>query len=64
MNRRERKHCPHVDVIGVWGDAINHAPGYRRNYCRDCGRHLDGPVTISTDRQELRQMRRERDSEQ
>jgi len=61
MNRRERKHCPHVDVIGLYGDSINRAPGYRRNLCWDCGRYLDGPVSISTDRQKLIRARRDRE---
>ena len=53
MNKRkQRKRCPHVDVIGIYGDAINHCGGYR-NFCRDCGRYLDGQVSISVDRQGL-----------
>lgn len=50
--RKQRKRCPHVDVIGIYGDAINHCGGYR-NFCRDCGRYLDGQVSISVDRQAL-----------
>lgn len=50
-----RRHCPHVHVRGIYGDAINHTPGYRRNRCLDCGRLLDGPVSISVDRNALLQ---------
>jgi len=50
--RKQRKRCPHVDVIGIYGDAINRCGGYR-NFCRDCGRYLDGQVSISVDRQAL-----------
>lgn len=46
----KRRHCPHVRVQGIYGDAINHTPGFRRNYCLDCGRLLDGPVSISVQR--------------
>lgn len=49
----QRKHCPHVNLRGIYGDEINHTPGYRRNQCRDCGRLLDGPVSISRERSGL-----------
>lgn len=42
MNR-----CPHVAIRGIFGDEINHTPGFRRLQCLDCGRHLDGPVSLS-----------------
>lgn len=45
-----RKHCPHVRLRGIYGDEINHTPGYRRNQCLDCGRLLDGPVSIAVSR--------------
>ena len=51
MRRRRRKHCPHIDVVGVYGDEITRTPGGMRNLCRDCGRYLDGPVAISVIRQ-------------
>lgn len=49
---RKRAHCPHVDVLGIYGDAII-SFGWYRNVCMDCGRLLDGPVSISVERQEL-----------
>lgn len=52
---RKRRHCPHVRVIGVYGDDIRFAPGNRRNYCCDCGRWLDGPVSIAGYRDLLRE---------
>lgn len=45
-----RRHCPHVDVRGIYGDEINHTPGNFRMQCRGCGRYLDGPVSISVER--------------
>lgn len=41
---RRTRHCPHARVIGIYGDAINRTPGYRRNICADCYELLDGPV--------------------
>lgn len=40
----KRRHCPHNNVRGIYGDAIIHTPGQRRNRCMDCGNTLDGPV--------------------
>lgn len=40
--------CPHVRIRGIFGDEINHTPGYRRLVCMDCGRLLDGPVRYAT----------------
>lgn len=54
----ERRRCPHVDVEGIYGDEILRTPGGRRLRCRDCGRLLDGPVSIAADRQRLREERR------
>lgn len=48
----KRRHCPHVRLRGIYGDEINHTPGYRRNECLDCGRLLDGPVSISVSRRD------------
>lgn len=50
---RRKRHCPHVRVLGIYGDAINHTPGFRRNRCQDCGRLLDGPVSISESRSDV-----------
>ena len=47
MRRRDRKHCPHIHVRGIYGDEITRTPGWRRNQCLDCGQHLDGPVLVS-----------------
>ncbi|AXQ53057.1 hypothetical protein SEA_RANDO14_37 [Mycobacterium phage Rando14] len=41
---RRRRHCPHRNTTGIYGDQINHTPGYRRSVCNDCGDLLDGPV--------------------
>lgn len=45
-------HCPHSNLRGIYGDEINHTPGYRRLQCNDCGRFLDGPVHLAALRQE------------
>ena len=42
--------CPHLHLRGVYGDEINHTPGYRRIRCTDCGQALDGHVRIAEDR--------------
>lgn len=47
---RKRLHCPHNQLRGIYGDRINHTPGFRRNECMDCGSLLDGPVSISESR--------------
>jgi hypothetical protein len=47
------QHCPHTHVRGIYGDEINHTPGYRRNECLDCGRLLDGPVSIAVERRRI-----------
>lgn len=47
MKRRERKHCPHSRLRGIYGDEINRTPGYRRLQCLDCERYLDGPVRLT-----------------
>lgn len=43
------RRCPHVCTIGIYGDEINQAIGYRLQ-CLDCGRLLDGPVAWATHR--------------
>ena len=37
--------CPHVRISGIYGDEINHCGGYRLS-CDDCGRLLDGAVSL------------------
>lgn len=48
----KKRRCPHVDVRGIYGDEVNRVGGFRL-YCVDCGRLLDGPVSIAVDRQSL-----------
>ena len=38
--------CPHVNLQGIYGDDIHCVGGYRL-YCDDCGRYLDGPVSLA-----------------
>ena len=38
--------CPHVRISGIYGDEINHCGGYRLS-CDDCGRLLDGAVSLA-----------------
>lgn len=50
MNRRTwwaRRHCPHSNLRGIYGDEINVTPGGRRLECTDCGQLLDGPVLLA-----------------
>lgn len=42
-----RHRCPHVVKLGIYGDSINFVGGWRL-FCPDCGRFLDGPVSLST----------------
>jgi hypothetical protein len=44
---RDKLHCPHRNLRGIYGDEILHIPGGRRLVCRDCGRLLDGPVSLA-----------------
>lgn len=39
--------CPHTVIRGIYGDEINDAGGYRL-VCSDCGRLLEGPVSLRT----------------
>lgn len=48
--RRLRRHCPHSDLIGIYGDLVNAVGGWRLR-CRDCGRYLDGPVSLAKSRE-------------
>lgn len=47
---RKRVRCPHVDVRGIYGYEVI-AAGFKRLWCADCGRLLDGPVSIAVARQ-------------
>lgn len=38
--------CPHANMRGVYGDEINDCGGYRLRCC-DCGRYLDGPLSLA-----------------
>lgn len=44
VGRRSRR-CPHTTIHGIYGDAINHYGA--RLVCADCGRLLDGPVSLA-----------------
>lgn len=47
--RTSWRRCPHVRIRGIYGDEVVFAaPGFRRLQCLDCGRHLDGPVSLAT----------------
>lgn len=49
---RKRSRCPHVNVRGIYGDEIIFAtPNWNRIQCLDCGKFLDGPVSIAVARQ-------------
>ena len=41
------RHCPHSNLIGVYGDAIIFVTNGRRLICQDCGNTLDGPVSLA-----------------
>lgn len=57
-------HCPHSRLRGIYGDEINHTPGFRRLQCLDCGTFLDGPVWIADYRKnEYRARYAERDAD-
>lgn len=43
---RKWRRCPHVHLNGIYGDEINFVGGWRLQ-CGDCGRYLDGPVSLS-----------------
>jgi hypothetical protein len=37
-------------IVGIYGDAVIFAsPRFSRLQCLDCGRFLDGPVSLATD---------------
>lgn len=43
--------CPHTNLIGIYGDAINHCGGYRL-WCSDCKRYINGQVDLAHIRSE------------
>lgn len=46
---RRRANCPHARLRGIYGDEITFAtPRFNRLQCLDCGRYLDGPVSLAT----------------
>jgi len=45
----KRAACPHSRLRGIYGDEII-LSGYRRLWCLDCGRLLDGPVRLAESR--------------
>lgn len=55
-----RRHCPHVNKRGIYGDEIRFM-GYYRLQCNDCGRLLDGPVSLA---EKKRSALRQEDAEQ
>ena len=55
-----RKHCPHSNLRGIYGDEINHTPGFRRLICRDCSTLIDGPARLAASRQRAEGRREDR----
>lgn len=49
--RHARRRCPHSNLTGIYGDAINFFGGWRL-YCEDCERHIDGPVSLAASRKQ------------
>lgn len=47
MSKYHWSRCPHTNLRGIYGDEINRTPKGRRLRCEDCGRLLDGPVSLS-----------------
>ena len=50
--------CPHVRISGIYGDEINHCGGYRLS-CDDCGRLLDGAVSLANPAPHIIRMQKE-----
>lgn len=48
LSRRARRRCPHSNLRGIYGDEINARNS--RLACLDCGRLLDGPVSLAESR--------------
>ena len=56
---KKRYRCPHVNLQGLYGDAIYYIGDNKyRNLCLDCGKLLDGPVSISVERKSLETTKR------
>lgn len=49
MRFRLVNRCPHSNLTGIYGDMVNQVGGWRLR-CRDCGRYLDGPVSLAESR--------------
>ena len=47
---RQRRHCAHSRLRPIYGDEINFVGGWRL-WCRDCGRFIDGPVSLAAMRE-------------
>lgn len=45
---RKPARCPHARIRGIYGDEIIYTPRWRRLQCLDCGRLLNGPVSLAT----------------
>lgn len=46
---KKRSSCPHSRLRGIYGDEIIVA-GFKRLWCADCGKLLDGPVRLAQSR--------------
>jgi hypothetical protein len=45
---KKRSRCPHRQLRGIFGDEIIFAtPFYSRLQCLECGKYLDGPVSLA-----------------
>lgn len=44
---KKRAACPHSNLRGIYGDEIITAR-FKRLWCADCGRLLDGPVSLAS----------------
>ena len=43
-----RSRCPHSNLRPIYGDEIIFAtPKFSRLQCRNCGKYLDGPVSLA-----------------
>lgn len=42
-----KSRCPHTEIIGIYGDEITMAGGYRLR-CAKCRKRLYGPVSLAT----------------
>lgn len=46
FGRTAKKRCPHANKVGIYGDLI-YVVGPYRLHCEDCGRYLDGHVSLA-----------------